>query len=350
MPSCSKCPAPAVVHLRYAGTHLCREDFLAFFAKRAKADLARQGKLPEGTIGVALSGGKDSVSVLHFLRELVKDHPRIHLVALTVDEGIAGYRDSSLDICRDLTRQWGIPWHVIKTQDLAGYSIDEYAAGARGPRLPMAASTGKPRGEDGHTVADAQRDAGTKSGALQDGMTEDAPGQPRPACGPCGVFRRAGLNRLARQLGCIAVVTGHNLDDQAQTILMNHLKGDLDRLARMAPHTAEDAAHAPGLIPRLLPFRSIPEKEVLLYAVLHGLPLHHDAECPYAARSHRFAMRDLLAGLEAQTPGTRHALVKGAERLKPILQGALPAIEVRSCPECGDPTSGDVCVACQLRA
>lgn len=311
-----------MVHLRYAGTHLCREDFLAFFAKRAKADLARQGKLPEGTIGVALSGGKDSVAVLHFLRELVKDHPRIQLVALTVDEGIAGYRDSSLDICRDLTQQWGIPWHVVKTQDLAGYSIDEYAAGNRGPRLPMASATG----------------------------VEDATGKPRPACGPCGVFRRAGLNRLAKDLGCVAVVTGHNLDDQAQTVLMNHLKGDLDRLARMAPHTAEDAAHHAGLIPRLLPFRSIPEKEVLLYAVLHGLPLHHDAECPYAARSHRFAMRDLLAGLEEQTPGTRHALVKGAERLKPILQGALPAIAVMSCPQCGDPTSGDVCVACQLKA
>lgn len=300
-----------MVHLRYAGTHLCRDDFLAFFAKRAKADLVRQGKLPEGTIGVALSGGKDSVAVLHFLRELIQDHPRIRLVALTVDEGIAGYRDSSLDICRDLTAQWGIPWHVVKTKELAGYAIDEYAAGRKGP---------------------------------------DAQGQPRPACGPCGVYRRAGLNRLAKDLGCVAVVTGHNLDDQAQTVLMNHLKGDLDRLARMAPHTAADASHHDGLVPRLLPFRSIPEKEVLLYAVLHGLPLHHDAECPYAARSQRFAMRDLLAGLEEQTPGTRHALVKGAERLKPILQNALPAMEVANCPECGEPTSGDLCVACQFKA
>ncbi|MEK6976122.1 MAG: TIGR00269 family protein [Candidatus Thermoplasmatota archaeon] len=311
MPQCSKCPAPAVVFLRYAGTHLCRDDFLAFFAKRAKAELAKQGRLPEGTIGVALSGGKDSVSALHFMRALVAEHPRIQLAALTVDEGIAGYRSSALDICRDVTESWGIPWHVVKTKDLAGYAIDEYAAGAKGP---------------------------------------DANGQPRAACGACGVYRRAGLNRLAKEVGCSAVLTGHNLDDQAQTVLMNHLKGDLDRLARLAPHTAEDAAHHPGLVPRLLPFRSIPEKEVLLYAVLHGLPLHHEAECPYAARSQRFALRDVLAGLEAQTPGTRHALVKGAERLKPILQAALPPIAVASCPDCGEPTSGALCVACQLRA
>lgn len=311
MPACSKCPAPAVIHLRYAGTHLCREHFLASFAKRAKQDLVKQGRLPEGTIGVALSGGKDSVGVLHFLRDLISDHPRIHLVALTVDEGIAGYRDSALDICRQVTTEWGIPWHVIKTRDIAGYSIDEYAAGTKGP---------------------------------------DAAGRPRPACGACGVYRRAGLNQLAKQVGCVAVVTGHNLDDQAQTVLMNHLKGDLDRLARLAPHTAEDAANHPGFVPRLIPFRNIPEKEVLLYAVLNKLPLHHEAECPYAARSHRFALRDVLVGLEAQTPGTRHALVRGAERLKPILQQALPPIAVASCPTCGEPSSGESCMACQFKA
>lgn len=299
------------MHLRYAGTHLCRDDFLAFFAKRAKADLTRQGKLPEGTIGVALSGGKDSVAALHFLRAITEGHPRIRLAALTVDEGIAGYRSSALDICKQVTDDWGIPWHVVRTKDLAGYAIDEYAAGAKGP---------------------------------------DAQGTARPACSACGVFRRAGLNRLAREVGCSAVVTGHNLDDQAQTVLMNHLKGDLDRLARLAPHNAEDVGHHAGFVPRLLPFRGIPEKEVLLYAVLHGLPLHHEAECPYAARSHRFALRDVLMGIEAQTPGTRHALVKGAERLKPILQQALPAVAVANCPDCGEPTSGSQCVACQFKA
>ena len=149
---------------------------------------------------------------------------------------------------------------------------------------------------------------------------------------------------------CHFVVTGHNLDDQAQTVLMNHLKGDLDRMARLAPHTPEDVAHHPGLVPRRLPFRGIPEKEVLLYAVLHGLPLHHETECPYAARSHRFALRDVLMGLEAHNPGTRHALVRGAERLKPILQQALPPVPVASCPDCGEPTSGDACAACLFRA
>lgn len=311
---CSKCDDPAVTRLRYAGTSLCREHFLRFFNDRARRELAQEGRLPEGRTAVALSGGKDSVAMLHFLRETTRDNPRIELVAITVDEGIAGYRDSSLAICKQVTTEWGVPWFVVKTKDLAGYSIDEYAAGDKGPR-------------------------------------GNAPShEPRPACGPCGVFRRTGLNRLAQDVGAKAVVTGHNLDDQAQTVLMNHLKGDLDRLARLAPHTDADAARHPNLVRRLMPFRNIPEKEVLLYAVLHGLPLHHEAECPYAARSHRFALRDVLMKLEETTPGTRHALVRGAERLKPILHAALPQLPVVSCPECGEPTSGAVCVACTMKA
>jgi uncharacterized protein (TIGR00269 family) len=309
--TCSKCSAAAVTHLRYSGTSLCREHFLEFFEKRAKAEIAKQGRLPQGKIAVALSGGKDSVAALHFMQKIIGDRPGIELVAITIDEGIAGYRDSALEICRKLCAECNIPWHVVKTKDLAGYSIDEYAAGVKGP---------------------------------------DADGKPRASCGPCGVYRRAGMNRLARDLGAVAVVTGHNLDDQAQTALMNTLRGDLDRMARMAPHTAEDSGKHEGLVPRLLPFRSIPEKEILLYGLLNGLPLHHEAECPYAARSHRFEMRDIIMRLEDQTPGTRHALVKGAERLKPILQAALPAVTVSSCPECGDATSSGLCKACELKA
>jgi uncharacterized protein (TIGR00269 family) len=314
VPSCSSCNEPAVTFLRYAGTHLCRDHFIRSFERRAKADIAKQGRVPAGKIAIALSGGKDSVAALHFMAKLTRDHPKVQLAAITIDEGIAGYRDSALGICRAVTEKRGIPWHVVKTQDLAGYTIDAYAAGAAGPR------------------------------------DETPTNLARPACGPCGVFRRTGMNKLARDLGAVAIVTGHNLDDQAQSILMNHLKGDLERLARLAPHTAEDAARHGGLVPRILPFRSIPEKEVLLYALLEGLPIHDEAECPYAARSHRFALRDMVMALEAQTPGTRHAIVKGQERLKPILQAALPPLEVVSCPECGEATSGAVCVACSLKA
>lgn len=314
-----------MTHIRYSGQHLCREHFLRFFDQRAKRAVAEQGRLPKGTIAVALSGGKDSVSVLHFLHDLSAGRPDIDLVAVTVDEGIAGYRDGSLEICRDLTKRLGVPWHVVKTRDLAGYTIDEYAAG--GGKDPPG------------TARPSQGPSGLDQGARSQATA-------RPACGPCGVFRRLGVNQVARDLGAEAVVTGHNLDDSAQTVLMNVLGGDPERLARLAPHTERRE----GMVPRLLPFREIPEKEVLLYALLQGLPIHHEQECPYAARAHRSHLRDALLDLEARSPGTRHSLLRFQDRVKPALLAYLPQSVLSQCPTCGEPTSGIRCKSCAWRA
>jgi uncharacterized protein (TIGR00269 family) len=303
MPACSKCSEPAITFVRTSGQHRCREHFLRSFDKRAKQTVQEQGKLPKGTIAIALSGGKDSVSLLHFLHELTANRPDVELLAISIDEGIEGYRGSALDICKDVTGRYNIPWHVVKTKDLAGYSIDEYANGSMGP---------------------------------------DANGTDRPACGPCGVFRRLGINQKARELGCVAVATGHNLDDTAQTILMNVLGGDVDRLARLAPHDQEKE----GLVPRILPFRMISEKDVLLYAILNDLPLHHEMECPYAARAHRFFLRDKILELEERSPGTRHSLVRFQDKVKPLLVAGAPSVAMKMCTQCGEPTSGVDCKVC----
>ena len=304
MAPCSKCSTSAVTHIRYSGQHLCEEHFLRFFRQRTRAALREQGRLPEGLTVVALSGGKDSVACLDVLHDVAQEHPRIELAAVSIDEGIAGYRESALDICRQVTEERGIPWHLVSVKELAGYDIDEYAAG--GGKAPT--------------------------------------GQDRPACGPCGVFRRLGMNQVARDLGAKAVATGHNLDDMAQTVLMNVLGGDVERLGRLAPHDTTQ----PGLVRRILPLRMVPEKEVLLYALLKGLPLHHEAECPYAARANRFALRDVLWGLEADQPGTRHRLLAFQDKLKPMLAGRDVA-PATACPTCGEPTSGTTCKACDWR-
>ncbi len=318
-PACSKCKAEAVTYVRTSGQHLCKEHFLHAFERRAKMTVHEQGKLPKGTIGVALSGGKDSISLLHFLHKLTRDRPDVELVAISVDEGIAGYRESALDICRDFTTERGIPWHLITTEELAGYTIDDYASGAKGP------------------VGD---------GAAKLRVAPPGEGGDRPACGPCGVFRRVGINRVAKDLGCVAVATGHNLDDTAQTILMNVLGGDVPRLARLAPH---DSAQE-GLVPRIIPFRGIPEKDVLLYALLEGLPLHHEAECPYAERAQRFFLRDKLWELEDRAPGTRHRLLKFQDTVKPLLVQGLEATPVKACATCGEAMSGESCQVCAWHA
>ena len=52
------------------------------------------------TIGIALSGGKDSLTTLHILNKLAKQQRTTKILAITIDEGIKGYRDKTLEFAK----------------------------------------------------------------------------------------------------------------------------------------------------------------------------------------------------------------------------------------------------------
>ena len=166
-------------------------------------------------------------------------------------------------------------------------------------------------------------------------------------CSFCGVFRRQGLNALAEKLGADIMALGHNLDDMAQSILMNLQKGEIDRSVRLAPHT-----HSPieGVIPRIVPLRWIPEQEIHAHAVSAGLPIHH-GECPHAPGAMRQQSRAVVASMEASTPGARHGLLHSLDHIRKLHWIANPDSkhEVNECLECGEITSKEVCQSCTMR-
>jgi uncharacterized protein (TIGR00269 family) len=296
---CSKCRRPAITFIRYNGTHLCRDHFNQYVEKRVKKDLHKQGKTEDNTtIGIALSGGKDSTVALSLMHDVFSKRPQVHLVAITVDEGIGGYRHKSLIIARKICRNLGIPHHVVTFSDVVGYTMDEIAS-------------------------------------LQDELG---------LCSYCGVFRRLCLNTKAKELGVHRLVTGHNLDDMAQSILMNFINGDLQKLARLGPHSKVQ----PGLIPRLLPLRIIPEKETTLYAIVNSIEFY-DGECPYAVSAFRGVFRDIIDDLEDKNPGTRHSIMNSYESLKELLLQKYPPVPLLPCTDCGEPTSQKRCKACLLK-
>ena len=99
---CLKCKKPSITFIRYSGAHLCKKHFIEFVERRVKKDINKQGKTIDGaTIGVALSGGKDSVVALHLIHEIFSKRPNLTLYAITVDEGIDGYRDKSLPVAKN---------------------------------------------------------------------------------------------------------------------------------------------------------------------------------------------------------------------------------------------------------
>ena len=178
-------------------------------------------------------------------------------------------------------------------------------------------------------------------------VSESNEGVSMMPCSYCGVFRRQGINALAKQVDADVVALGHNLDDMAQTVLMNMTNGDIDRTLRLAPHTD---APVDGLPPRIVPLRWIPEQEIHLLAMHKELPLHHE-ECPYAQGALRWRYRDIVAQLEQDVPGTRHSLVRMSDNIKQVARQERPPVQSHpiKCQRCGSPTSGSTCKACDMR-
>jgi uncharacterized protein (TIGR00269 family) len=319
--ACDKCDDEAVMHAAYSGLHLCERHFRASVEKRIRRRIREDGLLsPEATPEepetwvIGLSGGKDSVVLTHVLAETFDRDPRVELVALSIHEGIEGYRDASLDASRELTADLDIRHEVVTYESEFGLRMDDVA--------------------------------------------ESDPEDMAP-CAYCGVFRRDVLERHAGRLGADKLLTGHNLDDEAQTALMNVFSGDV---AQMAKHfdaslgPFPDRADTDRFVPRAKPLRDVPEKEVALYAHLADLPAHV-TECPHASEAYRGEIRDLLLALEESHPGTRHSVLSGYEELAELAaeryrtddaDGGDEADGFGECDRCGAPTAREVCRTCYL--
>ena len=125
---------------------------------------------------------------------------------------------------------------------------------------------------------------------------------------------------------------------------MNFINGDIQKLARLGPHLKIQ----PGLIPRMLPLRVIPEKENALYALINAIE-YHDSECPYSINAYRRYFRDIIDGLEFKNPGTRHSILNSYDNIKSILLDKYPPGNLNKCEICSEPTSQKLCKSCVLK-
>jgi len=294
---CSKCGQRAILRERSSGLHLCQEHFVLDFERRVAETVWNNGMIGSGErIAVAVSGGKDSSALLLSLHKILADRD-VELVAVTVDEGIAGYRDDTIKAARKVAESTGIEQVIVSFKEEFGYDLDEMV-----------------RGRD------------------------NAP------CTYCGVFRKNALNRTAKRLHADRVATGHNLDDEAQTVMMNYLKGDYERLMRFRPRSARA-----GLVPRIKPLREMPEKEIALYCMVNGV-FFQSRECPYADLSLRADVRDMMNRLDSLFPGVKHSTVQGFEGLMEAISSGWNQGELDSCEKCGEPATQKLCKACELLA
>ncbi len=293
---CSYCNRNAVYFQRYSGKHFCKKHFINFFEKKVRSVIKKYEMIKSGdVIAIALSGGKDSVTLTNFLLEQYGGRRDLDFFAITIDEGIANYREKTLIVAEKVTKALGIEHYVVSFKDNFGTTLDEMVR--VGEKIP---------------------------------------------CTYCGVMRKYLLNRTARELSATKLATAHNLDDEAQTILMNFINADIDRLARLIPQREQE-----GLVMRIKPFREVYEKEVVIYGFLKGYELVFD-ECPYSELPIRAPIRDFIYEFEKEHPGRKISILRSLEKLSDCLKMTNPQIDLKRCEICREPTSQNVCQTCKL--
>lgn len=296
LPGCDLCSQPAVYFDRSRGRHLCGMHLVADVEERTRSCIAGNDMIRDGDrVAVGLSGGKDSSALLLALSKLFQDCRDVHLIAITIDEGIAGYREETVQSAVALTKKIGIPHRIVSFESLFGRSLDAI---------------------------------------LQ-------PGRYHP-CTVCGILRKKALADIAREERADSIATGHNLDDEAQSVLMNYLKGDPGRLIRMSSSRVNA-----GFIRRIKPFLEVTEKEVTLYGILNGLSAGLP-ECPYVYSSFRSGVRSMQSSLEYAYPGSSLRLIHCRDSLSATTGIRAGKKGISLCRTCGEPSSGTICQACRL--
>lgn len=295
--TCCKCDNNAVLKRPKNGEALCKQCFYTVFEDEVHQTIVSNNLFRTGEkVAIAASGGKDSTVLAHVMKTLNKRHNYgLELLLLSVDEGITGYRDDSLETVKRNQQQYELPLKIVSYEELYGWTMDKIVQ--------------------------------------QIGLKNN--------CTFCGVFRRQALDRGAMLLGVEKIVTGHNADDIAETVLMNILRGDIARLQRCTAITTGSE----GTIPRSKPFKYTYEKEIVMYAYFKKLD-YFSTECIYSPNAYRGHARAYLKDLESIRPTTIIDIIHSGDSLS--VKGDVKLPVQGNCSRCGYISSQELCKACIL--
>jgi len=302
MVKCIGCRRREPFYVRpYSGEKLCQKCFLGSIEDKVRVTIAKHKMFGiDDNIAIAVSGGKDSVSLLHILARIERDFSEVSLCAITVDEGVRGYRDEATKIAAENCAKLGVEHTTVSFKGLFGYTLDAIVEK-------------------------------TKAGDLT-------------PCAYCGVLRRRALNIATREAGVSKIATAHNLDDEVQTFILNVIHGDPLRIVRFGPTFNAEGL---SLTPRVKPLCEVLEKEVVLYAYLRGVSFQ-EIPCPYAGTALRNDARNILNRLEEKHPGTKYTVYSSMQKIRQALEATAEKTPLKPCKDCGEPTTQETCQTCQI--
>ena len=295
---CNKCGKPAIYFRSYSGQHLCAPCFAASIEEKVKRTIAKYNMLEHNDkIAVAVSGGKDSLALVRILKQICSGHSS-SLEVITIDEGIAGYRDEGIQLAKEISTDLGLRMHLLSYEELFGMGLDE-ALGRRGDMKITSCST-------------------------------------------CGPFRRRAIDLAARKIGANVIATGHNLDDIIQTYFINTLSGDFERIRQLDPNLRPKN---PGAIRRIKPLMEIYEREIAFHSYVSGNQFQ-SISCPYMNEGIRSEIRQMLNALEKEHSGIKYTTLRAVIGIAQSLdiQKDKPASR---CLKCGEISSSNLCQICR---
>jgi tRNA 2-thiocytidine biosynthesis protein TtcA len=208
---------------------------------------------------VAVSGGKDSYTLLHLLRRLQRNAPiNFEIVALNVDQGHPGYPVERL-------RAW---------LTAEGYQHEILF-------------------EDTYSI-----------------VKEKIP-EGRTYCSLCSRLRRGILYSAAQRLGCTKIALGHHRDDVLATLMLNLVFAG--QLKAMPPKLLSDD----GMNVVIRPLVYAAEPTIARYAELMRFPILPCDLCGSQENLQRKQMQRLLDTMEAQNRGTKTSMLAALRNVRP---------------------------------
>ncbi len=286
----------AVIYIKHHRLALCKDHFIEWFEKQtAKAIKEFNMFKKEEKILVAVSGGKDSLSLWYALHRLGYETYGFH-ISLGIEEW--DYSKKSLEICKKFSERIGRLLIVVDMREEFGYSIEKIAKGS-----------------------------GRKD-----------------VCSICGVFKRYLMNKVCKEQGFKVVATGHNLDDESALLLSNTMRWEIGYLGRQHPVLPERN----GFAKKVKPFAFFTEKEIVSYAILNKIE-YLEIGCPNAKEATSILYKKALAMLEHEMPGTKLRFYKEfLKKARPLFERELKEqLELNECRICGMPTTAPICLVCR---
>lgn len=293
MTKCDRCEDHAVYTRKYSGESLCSKCFSNSILRKTAKTISKYKMIRnDDLVAVAVSGGKDSLALLDIMKQMSESH-NFRIKAITIDEGIPGYRNEALEIVRNFCDRLQVKHEVFSYEKLFDMTLEE-ALDRREKKIS--------------------------------------------SCSICGTLRRRAMDHAAASINANVIATGHNLDDTLQTFVINMLSGDTNKIGWMYPDTSSNELR------KIKPFSEIYEAEIVFYAFTNNIPFQSEP-CPHMNEGIRTEIREFLNSLEGKHNGVKNSLYQSILKVSQAVKKDSHKHKL-ACKICGNSCTGEICSVC----